>query len=514
MAQMMNAVDVGTRRQLVFDDALIQSRDGFVATMNPATRHDQPLLLPERPWEEVAIWRWVSVVESGGTFHMWYDAFGWDPTGVFRWIPRLCYATSRDGVKWERPNLGVVEFQGNRDNNIVFEGLGNRNPLWPGKPNFAAVGAVFKDPVAPPSQRFKYIFTDNHYTTKEASQDGGLIYGACSPDGIRWNVMKREPIIPWYGDTMNVCFWDDRIRKYVAYVRWDEGKDFRNGKWGYFDRNFKEELNRVSAWEDNPPQYSSAQHIRHIARAESDDFAEFPKPEKILCADEQDDPNMGLYHTAAVKYPFADNAYFMFPGAFYGEWAMPATIDVQMATSRDGIRFRRWREPFVRLGLEGTFDCRMIDMGVGMLRRGNELLMYYGGRNVDHGQLPNTKPGDGGIGMARIRLDGFVSLDAAASGGTLTTVPLRSNGNQLVVNMDGSAGGTIKVEILDELNKPIEGLSGKEADTLHGNDVNRPVTWGGSKDLSAFQGRAISLRISGKSVKFYAFQFIDSKEQS
>lgn len=307
---------------------------------------------------------------------------------------------------------------------------------------------------------------------------------------------------------MNVCFWDDRIKKYVMYVRWDEGKYLHDGKWGYFDRDFKKELEGVAGWEDNPPQYKSEKHIRAIGRAVADDFENFSVPERILCADEYDDPNMGLYHSAAVKYPYAQDAYFMFPGAFYGEWRFPPdTLDVQMATSRDGINFTRYRDPFVRLGTEGAFDCKMIDMGVGMIRNGNDILMYYGGRNVVHAQDPSKKPGSGAIGMVRIRMDGFVSQDAKDSGGTITTVPLRFEGSALVVNMDGSANGTLKVEILDENAKPIDGFSGKDADTLYGNDINRPVTWKGSEDISALQGRPVCLRFSGKSVKLYAFQF-------
>jgi hypothetical protein len=161
--------------------------------------------------------------------------------------------------------------------------------------------------------------------------------------------------------------------------------------------------------------------------------------------------------------------------------------------------------------MQGAFDGGMIDRGVGMVRRGNELLMYYGGSRVDHGQLPHShkKPGNGGIGMARIRLDGFVSQDAPPAGGMLTTVPMRCGGSRLVVNMDGSASGTLKVELLDEAGNPIEGLSGNDAHPLHGNDVNRPVSWKGGRSLSDLSSRPIRLRFTGRSVKLYAFQFVD-----
>lgn len=480
-------VNVGTSRQLLLDEAFVDSRQGFVPTMNPAVRWEEPLLLPEKPWEEMAIWSWLSAMEDDGLYKMWYDAWQKDPRGAYRRIPRLCYATSRDGLHWERPSLGVVEFEGSRDNNIVFaEGLGNtENPypnLHPTYMNFQSMGTVFKDPVGPPEKRFKFIFTDLH----DVRAGWSLIYGAYSPDGIRWKLCKREPIIPWHSDTMNVCFWDDRIRKYVAYVRVDVGLELRGGKWAYYTP-FK---------------------ARAIGRAEGDEFENLEEPEEIMRADEHDDPNLGLYYSAAVKYPHAADAYFMFPGAFYGEHkATPDTMDVQLATSRDGIHFTRWREPFVRLGREGAFDSRQIYMGVGMVRRGDDLLMYYSGRNLMHGVPSNKISGSGGIGMVRIRLDGFVSQDAPASGGRLTTIPLRTAGERLSVNMDGSAGGWLKVEVLDEQGRPLAGFGGDEADVLHGNGVDLPVTWKGSETLPALGGRPVRLRFTGKSVKLYAFQF-------
>jgi hypothetical protein len=118
-------------------------------------------------------------------------------------------------------------------------------------------------------------------------------------------------------------------------------------------------------------------------------------------------------------------------------------------------------------------------------------------------------PGLGGIGMVRIRVDGFVSQDAPISGGILITKPVKfGSGSRLVVNMDGSANGTLKVDLLDEFCHPIGGFSGFDSDVLYGNDINRLVTWKGSGDFAVLKGRPIRLRFSGKSVKLYAFQFI------
>ena len=152
-------------------------------------------------------------------------------------------------------------------------------------------------------------------------------------------------------------FGDDRLQKYVAYVRWNEYLRAEDGaQRGSFD-------------------------YRAIARSESADFENFPVPEKILEPDFDDpeDADMwggGLYDTAAVKYPLADDAYLIFTAAYYHT---TDALDIQLATSRDGIHFVRWREPFVRLGPAGAFDSMMLYMGVGVLPIGDELRLYYTG---------------------------------------------------------------------------------------------------------------------------------------
>ncbi len=68
----------------------------------------------------------------------------------------------------------------------------------------------------------------------------------------------------------------------------------------------------------------------------------------------------------------------------------PQTIDsdlveIQMATSRDGIHWKRLdRKPYVGLELDGTSLSGSIYMGVGMLRVGNEIYQYYGGSKFTH----------------------------------------------------------------------------------------------------------------------------------
>ena len=477
-AGLLGPLEPGNRRQLLFDDVLVASKEGFVITPNQAVRTESAILEPEAPWEEGGI-HVESVLAYDGLFRLWYRAYGEDQ------VARLCYAASTDGIHWQRPNLGLFEYRSSKQNNIVLLNIGN----------------VFLDPSAPEERRFKMICDRGKYTYPSA-YDGGArfryldpppatwhysgIGGAYSPDGIYWTFTEKESIMPWYTDTMNVAFWDERIRKYVAYVRWNEYLRVKDGVLrGSFD-------------------------YRAIARSESEDFENFPLPEKILEPDfdHPEDKDLwggGLYDSAAIQYPFAQDAYFIFPAAFHHS---SDTLDIQLGASRDGIRFTRWREPFVRLGRQGSFDSRMLYMGRGMLAMGDELWMYYSGFDQlhDQGKVEDFRSA---IGRVRIRRDGFVSQDAPGSGGTLTTHPFGLTGRSLEVNRDASSRGWLKVEILDREEQPVPGFDEQSADRLHGNDVHQRVTWNGQDDLSSLAGRSIRLRFTGQSVKLYAFQFLE-----
>jgi len=478
-------LDVGTRKQLLFDDALTTSKVGFVTTMNPAPRFGGPVLVPDQPWEEARLSTGQSIIEDAGIYKMWYTS----RDKKRNWY--LCYATSEDGVHWVKPNLGIIKWEGNSQNNIVFAGTD--------RITYAGQFNVFKDPNESGSKKFKLSHTSNlkdqrelaalpevftwDYSDAELHKSRSFISAAYSPDGLHWTPGKSARVIDWYSDTQDVAFWDDRIQKYVLFVRWNH-----------------EELDRC------------------IGRSESLDFDHFPKPELVLTPDALDPIITGLYNSAAMKYPYAERAYFLFPSAFYhskGDVKGGADgSEAQVATSRDGVHFLRpWRKAFLGVGLEGSVDASQVYLGTGMICRGDEFYLYYTGYKPLHHDSETMLPRTGGIGMVRIRLDGFVSQDAPptssqdSAGGVLTTIPLKFSGNHLEVNFDAGAGGWLKVEILDGHGRALPGYGLAEAGLLLGNSVRKKVTWQGKSDLSPVQGKVVQIRFTGRSVKLYAFQF-------
>jgi len=200
----------------------------------------------------------------------------------------------------------------------------------------------------------------------------------------------------------------------------------------------------------------------------------------------------------------------MMPSAYYhwGEDDYPATMDVQLLTSRDGVNWRRAgdRKPFLRRGLDGTTSGGMIFANPWLIQMGDELWFYYAGTQRNHGDASDA-PKNSGILRATMRLDGFVSLDAGYGGGQFMTPELQFEGQRLELNMDGSAGGWVKVEIQDRHGQPLPGFGLGDADAAVGNRTAKTVTWQGQADLSDLAGTNVRLRFAMRDLKLYAFGF-------
>ena len=92
--------------------------------------------------------------------------------------------------------------------------------------------------------------------------------------------------------------------------------------------------------------------------------------------------------------------------------------------------------------------------------------------------------------------------------GEFTTEPLRFTGSKLVLNVDTSAEGTVRVALLDGEGNAIEGLGLKDCDLIHtANEINRVVKWKGNADVSRLAGKPVRLRFALKNSHLYAFQF-------
>ena len=440
-------LNVGDRKQLLFDAAFFDSHSGWIFRVCPPRKTGEPSLVADRPWESFIINAWHTVMEDGGRYRMWYEAY--DKTYTSDFQARYCYAESTDGIHWTKPSLGLETFDGSTDNNILFNQLG-------GGPTHG--GTVFLDPTAPPDVRYKFIYL---------SGDG--VGAGLSADGIHWRRYEGGHVLAVPSDTQTVALWDDRLERYVCYCR---------------------------LWT----------HNRTIGRSESADFLHFPAATEVLGCDALDPPDTDMYNNAAIKYPYADNAYFIFTSMYHHA---TDTLDVQLAVSRDGVSWSRpERRPFIANGEPGEFDDAAIYCGVGLLRMGDELSMYYYGSRVKHNQNePKYVSYGGTYSRAVLLLDGYVAAVAGLVPAEFTTYPLTFSGSRLGLNARVRESGYVRVELQGEDGAPLPGFALDDCVPLAGDNVRHTVSWKAGADLSALAGKPTRMRVVARDASLYAFQF-------
>ena len=474
-------INVGTRKQMFIDQCFIAQSDGIELHVNPPALRG-PVLKGERPWEAGWISAPYALIQDGNTLKLWYQAYPpRAPNAETRSLGpgTFCYATSADGVHWERPNLGVFEYEGSKENNIIsHEG-----------------GFVFLDEQAPADKRYKLL------RSKSGDLKEGGLYIATSSDGIHWTDDPQR-LFPFYPDSNNQVFYDPRIDKYVAYVRsWAPLRKVARTEmddlmqpWPY-----EEGVEPSTLWGEGsvpPPGYELPQAISY---------------------DELDPPETDLYTPAVSIYPWAENVYVSFttpyrhfPEPPEGKWMNDGLVEVQLAVSRDGVRFERpdRSRAYIPLGIRGGPQGGSIYMVTGLARLGDEIYHYYGAYAHSHGEYFGYEKleGIGVVYLAVQRLDGFMSADAAYTGGWLVTPPLTFAGGRLELNINCGATGHARVELRDEHDVPIKGFSAEECDLIRGNHVHFTATWKGSSDVSALAGKPVRLRFVMRNSKLFAFQ--------
>jgi len=406
---------------------------------------------------------------------------------------RLCYAESEDGITWHKPDLGLVSFQSSTKNNIVAP-LDERQSMQ---------GAtVYIDKRAPEEARYRLWskFQPRDDEIKSGVRPG--LWAMHSPDGLRWTYDKNQPNPPdQMCDTQNVFFWDDRIESYVGYTRVHETQR-----------------------RDEAAEMQFGKRYRSVGRITSPDFKTWSQPTLIvlegdtrdlsapLPPDSVDRPQMDFYTNAVYKHPEADDAYFMMPAAYH-HWEaddLPATMDVQLLTSRDGIIWNRMgnREPFIRRGLDNGPSGGMVMANVWPVHTKTETWIYYAGRGNKH----NATERDGsntGLFLATLRRDGFVSADTDLSGGEFVTPPLSFDGNTLELNVDCGAGGWLLVELQDAEGRAIEGYTLKTCETITANAITKRVSWKDTGHRINNQS-PLRLRVVMRATKLYSFQFVEA----
>ncbi len=491
LALQADPLDIGSRKQLFIDSRFVTAGHGVELAMNPPIKAGA-VLAGSESWDNGFVSAYGTVLQDQGKYRMWYIAGPSIDTGDADYaVCRLCYAESDDALHWTKPNLGVMEWKGSKANNILLE-------------TSLESGSVFVDPRAAPDARYKLL---THLHQRSAHEPNGNapagtgLYMYTSPDGLRWT-LHPECLFPFDPDTLNMALYDHRTGKYFAYVR----------TWNPYRRvGVVETADIMKPWpyrHDAPKR--PAIGVGPVA-------APSREIEDAFGTDAQDPANLDFYTSAVVEYPWADDAYLMFPSAYrhfpeppVGKRRNDGTVDIDLAVSRDAHRFHRVsRAPYIELGLRGEPDQGTLYMFIGMVRRGDAIFQYYAGYDHSHGDTTPT-PNRGTIFAVRQRLDGFASVDAGAERGEFVTPPVVFRGRHLVLNLDASGTGEIEVEVQDASGAPLPGCAFADCDMQIGNDVAQTVAWRhGDSDLSRFAGHPVRLAFRMRLAKLYAFQFAE-----
>ena len=480
-------IELGGDKHVFLDDALLARSEHVTFTPHPARLEEIVL------GEGVG---WSSVVEDEqGRIRL----YGECPGGTCVWL-------SDDGIHFEAPELP-----------------GGRGHLVAADP--ARRGSVFLDPAAPPAERWKLL---------SGSADRGL-WIFTSADGFSF-ARNEVTALPFAAGSAPTVYFDDQRRLYVAHLRSDYGQTPAGRTERFFVR--AETTDPVRAWPLSPP--SPAAPSESPMRTKRDlldpwwldngplspagPSLEYPV---AMARDPALDPEAtDLYNTRAIKYPWAPDAYVAFPlWYFHYEHTNPPTretlaspsrgrgsgvVEVQLATSRDGLRWKRHPRPaYVPIGDHRGTPIYRPYIAFGLIRRGNEIWQYSYSRPSYHS--PHTTPARTPVVHRLVqRLDGFVSADAPYErDAELVTHPLRFAGDRLVLNIDTGATGHAQVGFLDERGQPIAGFSVDDCVYVNGNGVAQPIEWlEKGSDVSSLAGRTVQVVLRMRGSSLYALQFV------
>ena len=475
-------------KQLFVDDYVIGALQGVQKVLNQPVKHPgNPLLVRDRAWEESGP-GYGSVLYDADEklFKMWYT-FWRQVEGTSTSL--MCYATSRDGITWTKP---------------VTDKTGQTNLLaHPAIQGFQCPG-VFKDPGDPdPRRRYKMLFSCNPDGTAKT----WMTSAATSADGLRWNPVTPTALIP-FSDTQVCPFWDRQHQRYVALLRF------------------------------GPP------NTRIVSRIESLDFRHWSPKVTVLRRTPMDAAlSTQFYQTA--PFPYA-SVYFGLIAAYHGETIKPIPKDkpwvdrknLQLCFSRDGVLWHRvgqrgaisaaefqqdrdWQQvaqnavflPYGEKDKDWDWGAVSPYFTAEPIVVGDQIWFYYMAQNGRNWwnfkgdppkRDPQAKPPKKGVGLATLRLDGFVSLETKQQG-TVTTKPVVFLGDTLLVNAD-ARGGKLLVEAVDLDGKPIPGFAAADCRPITTDSVRHVVTWNEKPDCHLLQARPIRLRFSLTNARLFAFE--------
>ena len=476
-----------------FDNVSIPHTQNLRLEMRQPARHPaNPVLQRGNPGtpDAMGVQFYGSIIREGGKFRMWYVAFDDDTKNKIasaRW--RAAYADSDDGVKWFKPNLGLVEFGGNKNNNLILT-----DPAPLGFVNLK----VLADPEDPnPERRYKisaHVYFRHHTRL-------GTLAPFASADGLRWKLLT--PATPKNAELPE----KDLVLPAVHFepcgglYKWD-GMYFICGQNAM---NATRPFNGRVVRTYRSPDFVNWSHTSSIA------FVRTPQHTLLGPGHSRE----GEQNHEGISVWNRRNILLGITGRWHGaaEWK-DVTVDLGFVVSNDGVSFREpaheWT--FMKRGEDGAWDQGGLLQGQGFENIGEQTFIYYGAWDPRNRE---NVPARGGVGIATLPRDRFgdlvvetigkgpgdYQLPVITSEFVTAAVPVKpGTAPRFFLNADGlGPEAALKIELLDDKERPLPGCSGKDAALIRQNGFQTPIVWGGKSDIAELPERIrIHVTFEGK----------------
>lgn len=468
---LMAGREAGPWRRLFLDATVVEEQQGVERVFHAVEKHPaNPVMTKDHEWEGAGPYLYGTVIRDQGRLRMWYHHL--NPEGTWN-----SYAESRDGIQWTKPALGLIEFNGSKQNNL----FATRSTNLTEKP-LRDVGqchnpSVIHQPWHPDPQR--------RFALYGFSYEFGVPRVAFSSDGLSWNFVPLTAGKGLFdsGDVVNFAH-DPYRRRYVA------------------------------TWK------TTTSRGRAVGIATSSDGLAWTKPTHaaVVFADDLDPDATQLYGMPVFPY---QGYYLGLPWIYHARWpkdgmtadadlaaaekTSPCTVDVQFAWSRDLLHWNRTapRTAFIPLGRSSEFDASMVYSARAPVVVDDKLYFYYGGWTQPHNKPSKNQAA---IGLGVLRLDGFCSMQAGNSEGSLVT---RQEPDletpAVIINARTHDAGQIVAEIVDATGRPLDGFSRKECLAFQGDDVRHVLRWSTREFTPQQQAMKKRLRFFLRDANLYSY---------
>jgi len=429
-----------------------------------------PILASDQPWEFMV--GYPTLLRDQDKFRMWYAVAADDGD---RAGEAVCYAESDDGLKWTKPNLGLIEAGGTKANNVVY------TPAFAKQQTVHGIG-VFIDPIASPEQRYKLVYmsrgSDAEIQAFKAKyplsvspageRKSTFIRLASSPDGIRFTPMPT-PLMVHQSDTLTTIYYDQTLKRYVGFFRVY-----------IMDR-------------------------RAIARSESRDInSSWPIPKPVLVPGPlHDGASEDFYISGYCRYPGTTTMHLMIPTIFKRH---ADNTSFALASSLTGEHWDFLSGPrILEPGQHGDWDGGCIFAGINLTELPDGRVVFpYDGYVYPH-KYPRWGDHMGKIGLAGWKKERLAAV-IADEVGQFTTRPLTSQGTKLLLNFQTKRDGYVKVSIEGKDNAPIASRTVALCDPLFGDEIKKQVTWKGESDIAIKPGESFILHFELREARLYSFE--------